>query len=136
MRVWTFPAGLIAGKGYEWGSRNKPKERRHLQQKKYAPARRPYTDTSASHTGPLTPGMVELTVTEATLLDEALGAAIAQVMEAAIHHRVGVMVTRIGPDRYIVRAHPAVPYGLTRQNMASQHATDEQNNSAVSHAGC
>jgi hypothetical protein len=105
-----------------------------LHQKKYGPAHRQYTHTSESRTGPLTPGMVELTITEATLLDEALDAAIAQVMEAAVHHRVGVMVTRIGPGRYIVRAHPAVPYGLTRQNMADQHATHEQNKSAVSHA--
>jgi hypothetical protein len=61
------------------------------------------------------PGMLEVNVKKAADVDKALEDAITRVTEAAKHHQTGVMVTRIGPGRYIVRAHPAVPYGLTRQ---------------------
>lgn len=61
------------------------------------------------------PGMLEVNVKEASEVDEALREAISQVTEAAVRHQTGVLVTRIGPGHYIVRAHPAVPYGLTRQ---------------------
>ena len=50
-----------------------------------------------------TPGMVEVTATEEATLGLALGNAIA-------------VVSRIGSDRYIVRAHPAVPYGMVRHS--------------------
>lgn len=65
--------------------------------------------------GPPSPGMLEVNVRQASEVDEALKKAISQVMEAAARHQTGVLVTRLGPGQYIVRAHPAVPYGLTRQ---------------------
>lgn len=61
------------------------------------------------------PDMVEVTVKDSAQLDQALKDGIAGVMAAAALHHTGVMVTRTGPGRYIVRAHPAVPYGLIRQ---------------------
>ncbi|SKB99257.1 hypothetical protein SAMN05660473_03494 [Arthrobacter sp. 49Tsu3.1M3] len=61
------------------------------------------------------PGMVEVIVTDSAQVDQALKDGVAKVMEAATRHHTGVMVTRTGPGRYIVRAHPAVPYGLIRQ---------------------
>ncbi|WP_309107673.1 hypothetical protein [Arthrobacter sp.] len=48
-------------------------------------------------------------------VDQALKDAIAEVAEAAMHYGIGVLITRIGAGRYIVRAHPAVPFGLVRQ---------------------
>ena len=59
------------------------------------------------------PGMVEVNVNSAA--DPALDEAIALIRETAAHHRMGVLVTRTGAGIYIVRAHPAVPYGLVRQ---------------------
>lgn len=61
------------------------------------------------------PGMVEVNVHSAAEVDPALEEAIAVIREAAAHHRIGVLVTRTGAGSYIVRAHPAVPYGLVRQ---------------------
>ncbi|PTT67099.1 hypothetical protein [Arthrobacter sp. HMWF013] len=64
------------------------------------------------------PGMLEVNVKSAAELDRALEEAIDQTMKAAVHHGTGIMVTRIGTGRYIVRAHPTVPYGLVRQDHA------------------
>lgn len=61
------------------------------------------------------PGVLEVNVTTAEEVDNALGEAIAVITKTATHHRVGVLVTRTGAGSYIVRAHPAVPYGLIRQ---------------------
>ena len=61
------------------------------------------------------PGMLEVNVASAAEVDQALEEAISVITEAATHHRVGVLVTRTGPGNYIVRAHPAVPHGLIRQ---------------------
>lgn len=61
------------------------------------------------------PGMVEVNVTSATEVGRALEHAIAAITETAMHHHTGVLVTRIGVDSYVVRAHPSVPYGLIRQ---------------------
>ena len=61
------------------------------------------------------PGMVEVNVTSAADVDKALEEAITVITKTATHHRVGVLVTRTGAGSYIVRAHPAVPYGLVRQ---------------------
>ncbi|MFJ4172238.1 hypothetical protein ACIPY3_22230 [Paenarthrobacter sp. NPDC089714] len=61
------------------------------------------------------PGAVEVNVTMQSEVDQALEDAILRVQKAAIRHRTGIMVTRTGPGSYIVRAHPAVPYGLIRQ---------------------
>lgn len=60
-------------------------------------------------------GMLEVNVSKSEELDRALEEAIAVITKAAVHHRTGIMVTRTGVGRYIVRAHPAVPYGLVRQ---------------------
>jgi hypothetical protein len=64
---------------------------------------------------PPSPGMVEVTIESSSQVDPALEDAVAKVKDAAIHHRTGIMITRTGPGRYIVRAHPAVPWGLIRQ---------------------
>lgn len=67
-------------------------------------------------TDQLSPGMHEVTVTNTGGTDQALKDAIAQVMDVAKRHKTGVMVTRIGIGRYVVRAHPAVPYGFVRHH--------------------
>ena len=61
------------------------------------------------------PGMLEVHVKEASEVDNALEQAIQVVLKAASEHRTGILVTRIDTGRYIVRAHPAVPFGLVRQ---------------------
>ncbi|MDQ0144625.1 hypothetical protein [Pseudarthrobacter niigatensis] len=61
------------------------------------------------------PGMVEVNVNDSSDVDHALTEAIKAIRDAAIRHQTGIMVTRVAPGRYIVRAHPAVPFGLTRQ---------------------
>ena len=61
------------------------------------------------------PGMLEISVTKPEDLDQVLNDAIAQVTQAAAHYRMGVLVTRLGAGRYIVRAHPGVPFGLIRK---------------------
>ncbi|MDQ0678701.1 hypothetical protein QFZ30_002083 [Arthrobacter pascens] len=55
------------------------------------------------------PGPVEIKVEEATAVERAIDDAIASVKEAADRHQTGVMLTRIAPGRYVVRARPAVP---------------------------
>lgn len=69
----------------------------------------------ASGGGERLTGMLEVNVSEAAELDRALEEAIAVITKAATQHHMGIMVTRTGVGRYIVRAHPAVPYGLVRQ---------------------
>lgn len=64
----------------------------------------------------LLPGMLEVNVASADQVDKALDEAIAVINKTATHHRVGILVTRTGAGSYIVRAHPAVPYGLIRQH--------------------
>ena len=63
----------------------------------------------------LLPGVLEVNVTTAEEVDKALEEAITAITKTATHHCVGVLVTRTGAGSYIVRAHPAVPYGLVRQ---------------------
>lgn len=62
-----------------------------------------------------TPGMLEVHVKHAFEVDDTLTKAIDAVQKAAVEHRTGILVTRIAAGRYIVRAHPAVPFGLVRQ---------------------
>lgn len=62
------------------------------------------------------PGMLEVNGISAAGLEQALEEAIARVSAAAAYHRVGVLVSRTGPESYIVRAHPTVPHGLIRQD--------------------
>jgi hypothetical protein len=59
--------------------------------------------------------MLEVNVGSSAEVDQALEEAIAVIAEAAAHHRVGVLATRTGAGSYIVRAHPAIPFGLIRQ---------------------
>ncbi len=61
------------------------------------------------------PGVVEVRVDDAIDVDNALEEAVAAVKDSAIRHHTGILVTKTGPGRYTVRAHPAVPFGLTRQ---------------------
>ena len=61
-----------------------------------------------------TPGMLEIHVSQASEVDDALTTAIGVVQKAAIKHQTGILVTKVEAGRYIVRAHPAVPYGLVR----------------------
>jgi hypothetical protein len=62
------------------------------------------------------PGMIEVRVEDALQVDQALNSAVVGIQPAAIRHQVGILISRIGPGYYIVRAHPEVPYGLTRQS--------------------
>lgn len=61
------------------------------------------------------PGMVEVIVDDSSEVDYALNEAIERIKSAAIRHQTGIMITRVAIGRYIVRAHPAVPFGLIRQ---------------------
>jgi hypothetical protein len=63
--------------------------------------------------------MLEVMVESAADLDEVLENAIALISKAAKRHQVGIMITRTGVGRYVVRAHAEVPYGLIRQRHAS-----------------
>ncbi|WP_163167986.1 hypothetical protein [Arthrobacter sp. Alg241-R88] len=60
-------------------------------------------------------GIVDVSVDDASQIDHALNNAVETVKAAAIGHRTGIMITRIGPGPYILRAHPEVPFGLIRQ---------------------
>ena len=60
-------------------------------------------------------GMVEVHVEKASQLQAALEDAVGKVSAAAAEYRVGIMITRIDTLVYVVRAHPAVPVGLIRQ---------------------
>jgi hypothetical protein len=64
------------------------------------------------------PGMLEVNVTTGADIDQALEEAIAVVAKSAEHHGTGVLVTRIGANSYVVRAHPAVPSGCIRRQNA------------------
>jgi len=64
------------------------------------------------------PGMIEVRVENVLEVDKALNNAVNSIQPAAIRHQVGIMITQTGPGHYIVRAHPEVPYGLTRQSSA------------------
>lgn len=59
--------------------------------------------------------MVDVRVENTAEVDRELDKAIAAVKDAALRHRTGIMITRTEPGRYIVRAHPEVPFGLIRQ---------------------
>ena len=80
---------------------------------KTAPTHRPVSQETDQNKR--LPGVVEVNVHSAAEIDPALEEAIAVVRETAAHHRIGILVTRTGAGSYIVRAHPAVPHGLVRQ---------------------
>ncbi|MFF1253930.1 hypothetical protein ACFVYC_15715 [Pseudarthrobacter sp. NPDC058329] len=79
------------------------------------PAQSPQTSDD-SHGERRYPGMLEVTVTEASGLCYALENAVDVVSKAAAAHGTGILISRVGTDRYIVRAHPGVPYGFIRQS--------------------
>jgi hypothetical protein len=68
-------------------------------------------------------GMLEVHATCAAEVDGALTRAIEIVKAAAFEHQTGILVSRIAPGNYIVRAHPAVPFGLIRQRHDESGAT-------------
>jgi hypothetical protein len=74
----------------------------------------PYRDATL-HIEERVPGSVEVHVQTVAEVNSALDDAIERVQGAALHHRTGILVTRVGPGSYVVRAHPAVPYGMVRQ---------------------
>lgn len=61
------------------------------------------------------PGTLEVLATSASGLPDALANAVDVVSRAADEHRIGILISRIGTNHYIVRAHPGVPYGMIRQ---------------------
>lgn len=61
--------------------------------------------------------MLEVFVREGIKADREVASAIAKVTEAANRHGTGVLVSRIREGHYIIRAHPAVPYGFTREQV-------------------
>ncbi|SKB71868.1 hypothetical protein SAMN05660916_02285 [Arthrobacter sp. 31Cvi3.1E] len=63
--------------------------------------------------------MLEVTLSQVDDERTSLDVAIERVTEAAQLHGMGVMVSRIADERYVVRAHPAVPYGFVRQPLES-----------------
>lgn len=61
------------------------------------------------------PGMVEVRVRDPREAPQALADALRVVGEAADRYGTGIMVTDMGDGTYVVRAHPAVPHGLVRE---------------------
>ncbi|HEU4667759.1 MAG TPA: hypothetical protein VFS79_08860 [Arthrobacter sp.] len=61
------------------------------------------------------PGMVEVRVRDPREARKALADAVGVVREAADQYGTGIMITDIGDGCYVVRAHPAVPAGLVRE---------------------
>lgn len=59
--------------------------------------------------------MVEVRVRDPREAQEALADAVRVVGEAADRYGTGIMITAIGEGCYVVRAHPAVPAGLVRE---------------------
>lgn len=68
-----------------------------------------------------TPGMLEVSVSEDMTEKASLDAAVATVTKAANAYSVGIMITQIGANRFVVRAHPEVPNGLVRRRTWVQH---------------
>lgn len=71
-------------------------------------------------------GMVEVRAEEAGRAREALADAIRVVQEAADRHSIGIMITHVGEGCYVVRAHPAVPHGLVREQRGLEQALQPQ----------
>lgn len=61
-------------------------------------------------------GLIEVNVEGGEDVGTVLERAVEAVQGAAVRHQTGILIAHIGPGRYIVRAHPAVPFGLIRQN--------------------
>ncbi|MET4097715.1 hypothetical protein [Arthrobacter sp. UYCu712] len=61
--------------------------------------------------------MIEVTVADGMSEDAALKAAIDTVSIAANAHSVGILITPLGKNKFVVRAHPQVPTGLVRRRL-------------------
>lgn len=59
--------------------------------------------------------MVEVRVQDKDQLQQALAEAVRTVSEAAERYGTGIMITELGEGYHVVRAHPAVPFGLVRE---------------------
>ena len=59
--------------------------------------------------------MVEVRVRDAADAAQALADAVLAVGEAAARYGTGIMITEVGEGSFVVRAHPAVPFGLVRE---------------------
>jgi hypothetical protein len=62
-----------------------------------------------------TPGMLPINVATLAEVEPTLEEAIQSVSPAAAHYGMGILITRIGIGRYVVRAHPHVPEGFVRR---------------------
>lgn len=63
----------------------------------------------------LSPGVVEVRASHPDDVGMALDDAVRAVVAAADRYGTGIMITDVGGGSYVVRAHPAVPYGLVRE---------------------
>ena len=63
----------------------------------------------------LSPGVVEVRTGQSDDVGKALDDGVRAVGEAADRYGTGIMITDVGGGSYVVRAHPAVPYGLVRE---------------------
>lgn len=70
--------------------------------------------------------MVEVRVRASEEAREALAGAVRLVREAADRFSTGIMITDIGEGCYVVRAHPAVPHGLVREQPGLKQALQPQ----------
>lgn len=61
------------------------------------------------------PGMLEINVSTPAEVESTLEEAVQSVSGAAAHYGMGILITRIGGGRYVVRAHPHVPEGFVRR---------------------
>lgn len=68
-----------------------------------------------------TPGMLEVSASEDMTEKTSLDAAITTVTKAANAYSMGIMITQIGANRFVVRAHPEVPKGLVRRRTWVEH---------------
>lgn len=59
--------------------------------------------------------MVEVQARDGADIDKALADAVRVVREAADLYGTGIMITNVGEGCYVVRAHPAIPHGLIRE---------------------
>ena len=64
---------------------------------------------------PRSVGMVEVRARKTGDAGQALADAVLAVGEAAQRYGTGIMITEVGEGSFVVRAHPAVPFGLVRE---------------------
>ncbi|KRE64387.1 hypothetical protein [Arthrobacter sp. Soil761] len=69
--------------------------------------------------------MVEVTVKEGAQTGKVLDAAIQRVADAAQRNNIGILVTDLGPEHFIIRAHPVVPAGFVRSPATIKATSNE-----------